>query len=135
MGYTYYSYLAYITSDSAADLPGLHARLQASFAQLQLASEPLFTLADNELTITLTTYHFTIHYATEAHVHEEAQEFAADSPVDLTGQPVDPARLGACTRRFELRGDPDPDMDYFNDSLTILEALEEFEGVIVLELG
>ncbi|MGI4869598.1 MAG: hypothetical protein ACRYFX_00295 [Janthinobacterium lividum] len=137
MGYTYYSYLAFITPDSAADLAGLQACLQALSAQLNQAPKPTLTLDGNELTVAFEEYSFHIYYATEAHVQEEALEIAATNPdtlVDLAEQPIDPARLGTCTRRFELWGDPDPDMDYFNDSLYILEALEELEGVIIPQL-
>ena len=133
VGYTYYSYLAFITPDSEADLSSLQAKLQAFFARLNTETKPQLTQAGNRLTIAFGAYRFYVYYATGAHVLIEAAESAADQPVDYADQPIDAARFATCNRRFELHGDPDPSMDYFNEHLYILEGMEEFSGVIILQ--
>ena len=41
---------------------------------------------------------------------------------------------GTCKKRFEIWGDEDFDMDYFNDSLYIIEQIEKFDGIIIFNL-
>lgn len=69
-----------------------------------------------------------IYLSSESHVLEESQEmaelFAAARP--------DKEEIATCNRRFEVIG-TDPNMDYFNDYLFVLQALESFSSVKIWE--
>lgn len=64
-----------------------------------------------------------VYLSSEPHVLVESQEmaelFAATRP--------EQEEIATCKRRFEVIGNPN--MDYFNDYLFVLQALESFSGV------
>ncbi|AFY76491.1 MAG: hypothetical protein IGR93_00985 [Hydrococcus sp. C42_A2020_068] len=49
-----------------------------------------------------------------------AETFASDR--------TDKAEIAACDRRLEIICQPDPDLDYFNNYLFVLEELGSFVG-------
>lgn len=69
-----------------------------------------------------------VYLSSEPHVLVESQEmaelFAAARP--------DREEIATCNRRFEVIG-TDPNMDYFNDYLFVLQVLESFPSVKVWE--
>ncbi len=66
----------------------------------------------------------------EPSVVDESREIAealADSP--------EAAAVARCSRRVEVISDsPDPDMEHFNDYLIVVEVLQSFKGVVVVDL-
>lgn len=70
-----------------------------------------------------------VHLSSEPYVLVESQEmaelFAAARP--------DQEEIATCNRRFEVVVGTDPNMDYFNDYLFVLQALESFSGAKVWE--
>jgi hypothetical protein len=42
-------------------------------------------------------------------------------------------QIAICNRRIATHADDDPNMDYFNDYIFVLEALESFDGLILFD--
>lgn len=128
MGYTYYQYFGLIPPGSNATLQGLKEKLYTFYSE----SEDLFELKleGNRLQLLLGDYAFTIHYIDAPHVLKESVEISER----LKGESDAKATIASCKARFEMHGDEDEDMDYFNDSLYIQEEWEDFEGVITFDV-
>ena len=60
------------------------------------------------------------------HVIEESREIAED----YAAERPDSALIAACDRRIEVSSAEDPDMDYFNDYLFVLEPLEALGAIL-----
>lgn len=132
MSYTYYKYSIYIQPDSNADIDVLKTNLELFYSEAEV--QPVISQADNQLTVTFDDYNFYIALSNDKHVKEEAAEIAAEYETDWNEEPFDQDKLKSCNRRFELWADDDEDMDYFNDSLFILETIESFNGVTIFNI-
>ncbi|WP_343616815.1 hypothetical protein [Flavobacterium sp.] len=130
MANTFYSYSAYITPSSNADITVLKDYLEDFYQE----ENPEILLSDNEIKITFDNeYNFYIYLATEEHVNQEALEIADDLETDFNENLYDKEKLKASKKRFEMWGDPDFDMDYFNDSLFLIEQIEKFNDIIIFQ--
>jgi len=50
------------------------------------------------------------------------------------GGDEDDIGLATCTRRVEVNSDtPDPEMEHFNDYLSVIEILKSFQGLIAVD--
>lgn len=124
MANSFYSYSAYISPSSNADIKVLKEFLDAFYQE----SDNKITLSDNQITITFDDeYNFYIYLAEEEHVNQEALEIAGYLEEDWNETPYDKEKLKVSKKRFEVWGDSDFDMDYFNDSLFIIEQVEKFK--------
>lgn len=74
----------------------------------------------NCLTVDLGDYQLKVWRASEEHVLEESEEMASQ---DAQNHPARD-RIALCHTRFEVSGDDDLHMDYFNDYVFVIEALE-----------
>lgn len=130
MSHSFYNYMALLEPDSDADLNKLADRLQKRFA----ASKALIQVqpGKEQLTVTIDEYVFTIYASDSAHVIAESKELADAFKEDYAGNPVERDNVASCARRFEVSGAADYEMNYFNESLFILECIETFNGVIIL---
>ncbi|XZF14520.1 hypothetical protein ACTHGU_00135 [Chitinophagaceae bacterium MMS25-I14] len=134
MGNAFYSYLVFIPPDSDADITTLKENLEKFYSKQK--NPPIISLADKKLTMTFGDgYHLYVFFSEKEHVIEEAIELAEEVETDFADKPIDKQRLTTCNRRFEVWGDHDYDMDYFNDSLFIIEQLEKFPGVIIIYIS
>lgn len=130
MANSFYSYSAYISPSSNADIKVLKEFLDAFYQE----SDNKIILSDNQITITFDDeYNFYIYLAEEEHVNQEALEIADYLEEDWNETPYDKEKLKASKKRFEIWGDPDFDMDYFNDSLLIIEQVEKFNDIIIFQ--
>jgi hypothetical protein len=130
MANSFYSYSAYISPSSNADIKVLKEFLDAFYQE----SDNKITLSDNQITITFDDeYNFYIYLAEEEHVNQEALEIADYLEEDWNETSYDKEKLKASKKRFEIWGDPDFDMDYFNDSLFIIEQVEKFNDIIIFQ--
>jgi hypothetical protein len=130
MANSFYSYSAYIPPSSNADIKVLKEFLDAFYQE----SDNKITLSDNQITITFDDeYDFYIYLAEEEHVNQEALEIADYLKEDWNENFYDKEKLKASKKRFEIWGDPDFDMDYFNDSLFIIEQVEKFNDIIIFQ--
>ena len=128
MGYNYYQYFGLIAPGSDASLKGLKDKLYTWYSE----SDDLFDLKldGNQLQLSLGDYVFTIHYNDAPTVLAESKEMAET----LKGDSDLKTAIASCAARFEMHGDTDEDMDYFNDSLYIQEHWEDFEGVYTFDI-
>lgn len=130
MANSFYSYSAYIPPSSNADIKVLKEFLDVFYQE----SDNQITLSDNQITITFDDeYDFYIYLAEEEHVNQEALEIADYLEEDWNETSYDKEKLKASKKRFEIWGDPDFDMDYFNDSLFIIEQVEKFNDIIIFQ--
>ncbi|KQB39587.1 hypothetical protein [Flavobacterium aquidurense] len=132
MAHTFYSYLAFITPDSDAGLIALKNNLDTFYEKSEIENKPEIVLNDHQIDIIFDDeYRFYIAFSQEEYVNEEALEFAQENKMDWNEEVIDKAKLETCYKRFEVWGDDDFDMDYFNDSLFIIEQIEKFNDVII----
>lgn len=127
MSYVYYLYLGLVPSHNPASLHDLKSKLAARYAQWKLPHT--IEVVDTQLTLTINDYAFTVHHVNAPHVLEEsgdiARKYAKDNPQQ--------AAMAACATRFEMYGDDDPNMDYFNDSLILQACIAELGDVFVFD--
>ncbi|WP_394776631.1 hypothetical protein [Flavobacterium sp.] len=134
MANTYYSYLAFIAPTSDANLIALKNNLE-SFYQSVTENKPEIVLENNQINLVFEdNYRLYIAFSEEAYVNEEALEIAAESKLDWNETAFDKAKLETCNKRFEVWGDDDFDMEYFNDSLYIIEEIERFNDVVIFNM-
>ena len=135
MANTFYSYSVYIEPSSNASISGLKDNLDSFYQRPIITDKPKITLDDNQINITFNDdYSFYIYLSNEEHVNEEAAAIANDQQADWNDIPFDKEKLKTCEKRFEVWGDDDFDMDYFNDSLFIIEQIENFTDVIIFQI-
>jgi hypothetical protein len=133
MAYTFYHYLAFIQPDSDADLTVLKNNLESFYAKS--SRRPNISQIDKVITVDFDNYKFEISLSDGSHVIEEAAEIANDRAADYAENNFDKEKLKTSSKRFEISGEDDIDMDYFNDSLFIVEITEKFKGVIVFDVN
>jgi hypothetical protein len=135
MSNTFYSYLAFITPTSDASLIALKNNLDTFYAKPLIENKPEIVLEDNQISIIFSDeYRLYIAFSQEEYVNEEALEIAAEQKLDWNENPFDKTTLETCHKRFEIWGDDDFDMDYFNDSLFVVEEIEKFSDVIIFAM-
>jgi hypothetical protein len=132
MTYSFYQYLAFIQPGSDADLTVLKNNLVSFYAKTN--RHPNISQIDKTITVAFDNYKFQIFLSDEGHIIEEAAEIANDRTTDYAENNFDKEKLKASSKRFEISGEDDFDMDYFNDSLFIVETIEKFKGVIVFNV-
>ncbi|AWK06921.1 hypothetical protein HYN56_22890 [Flavobacterium crocinum] len=134
MANTFYSYSAYILPSSNATLTALKEHLNTFYQESDNGDQPEIVLSNNQITITFNEeYRFYINLSEEKHINEEALEIAQDLEEDWNEKPFDKEKLKTAQKRFEVWGDKDFDMDYFNDSLFIIDQIEKFSDIIIFQ--
>jgi len=135
MANTFYSYLAFITPSSNAALPLLKSNLQAFYERPVIDNKPEIVLEEDQINLIFNDeYRLYIAFSEEEYVNEEALEIAAEQKLDWNETSFDKAKLETCYKRFEVWGDDDFDMEYFNDSLFVIEQIEKFDDVIIFNI-
>lgn len=134
MANSFYSYSAYILPSSNATIIALKEYLEEFYQNSDTEDQPEINLSDNQITLIFNDeYRFYIYLSEEKHVNEEAVEIAENLETDWNEEPFDKEKLKTAQKRFELWGDEDFDMDYFNDSLFILDQIEKFSDIIIFQ--
>ncbi len=127
MGYNYYEYLILIAPNSEATMEGLKQKLEAFYANDERTV--VVSLNSGRITVNIDGYELYVDYSNAPHVVIESQELAEEFAKGKAEQAV----IATCAARFEMAGAPDPETDYFNDSLYVQESMEEFSGVFVFD--
>ena len=136
MANTFYSYLAFIPPTSDADINILKTNLEKFYSNQKSETQPEISFVDNKVTLTFNgEYNFYICLSNDEHIIDEAKEFAQDTKLDYAEEHFDREKLIISNKRFEIWGDDDYDMDYFNDSLFIIEEVEKFSDIIIFYLS
>ncbi|MGO4293929.1 hypothetical protein [Chitinophaga sp. RAB17] len=134
MANSFYSYLAFILPDANANIDTLKNALTDFYSGPEIENQPTVSMNENEITVRFEDdYTFHIAFSNDAHVNVEARELAEEQALDWNEAAFDKAALARSTSRFEIWGEEDYDMDYFNDSLFIIQKIEEFNGVIIFQ--
>ncbi|MCC9066155.1 hypothetical protein [Flavobacterium piscisymbiosum] len=135
MAHTFYSYLAFIAPNSNASLSLLKNNLETFYQKETIENKPEIVLDDNQIDIVFDDdYRLHIALSEEEYVNEEALELADQYELDWNENVFDKAKLTTSHKRFEIWGDDDFDMDYFNDSLFVIEEIENFSDVIIFAI-
>ena len=127
MSYSYQAFVMLPTENSPAPdavKQQIQQRFDLAHPVAQIAIEPDY------ITITIEDWQLRISANGDPYVLEEAQEIATQH-LEL-GDPKR-AALATYSFRLEISCDEDPNMDYFNCYIYVLEALSEFPGAIVFD--
>ena len=133
MGYSFYQYFAFFTEGSDASLEALQQKLEQSYAGL--GRQPEITLNGEQLVLRFGTYHIKVDLNREDYVQEEAQEVGDHFLHNWKEEPLNIELLKTCKQRFEVAGEEDYDMNYFNDSIYVVEAIDSFSNTEILNVG
>jgi hypothetical protein len=134
MANSFYSHLAFILPGSNANIAALKNALVDFYARPVISENPAISLDGDDISVRFADdYTFHIVFSNEAHVNTEAREVAEEQELDWNEDPFDKSALAQSVSRFEIWGDEDFDMDYFNDSLFILQKIEEFDHVVIFQ--
>jgi hypothetical protein len=119
MSFTNYSYLVFLPIESNHTLKSLKKELEDFYDEMDESSAKI-SIEGAEMRIDLEGYSFFLNENQDVHVKEESAEIASEfAPDDIKD------KVAQCARRWELSGVPDPNMDFFNDHLYVLEAVEK----------
>jgi hypothetical protein len=125
MANSFYSYLAFILPGSNANIDTLKNGLTDFYGRPVIDDQPAISIDENEITVRFSDdYTFHIAFSAETHVNIEARELAEEQALDWNEHPFNKAALAQSNSRFEIWGEEDYDMDYFNDSLFIIQKIE-----------
>jgi hypothetical protein len=126
MGYTYYRVEMLIPADMPLTFLEIVRALQVKFSSL---STRQVVVSEKHCEVRHNGWALRIHWEEEAGVVDEIKEFvyrkAANRP--------DQARIASFNRLVTTAADPDPNMDYFNDYVFVLEVLENFAGTYLFD--
>lgn len=127
MGFTYYSYLALIPDSTPVSLADLCERLKKAYEND--TRDVNIELGRTRVVLTIGEWTLRIYLSDAEHVQSESRELADEF---AKGHPQQ-KRIAGCKRRFETAADSDSNMDFFNDSLTALDAMESFGELYIFD--
>ena len=126
-----YTHLAFLKPGKTIELETLKSNIASRYAGTNSSISPVITEEAGMLKIALNNYNFYITLVTASHVAVEAREIAEQFEEDWSGNPYDKEQLKQSTVRLDFYGDPDADMEYFNDSLFIIGQIEKTGNAII----
>ncbi len=103
----------------------------AAAVQRLAAKLPRYAIAQSDQRVTVSSKDWEIHLvlSTAAEVIDEARRLE-----EGIGGAQDDLGITACTRRVEVASDtPDPEMEHFEDYLSVIEVLKSFRGLIAVD--
>ncbi len=112
-----YEGLVLVDPDSTIGLEALAQELQRFYSGA--ADTPEVSVVNGEVRLSWPAFTLVAGLSSEPHVAEESAWLAVHAGADHP----DRHRIAQCTSRFEISGDPDPEMLHFNDYLFVGEAL------------
>lgn len=127
MSYTYYSYLGLIPDPTPASLTDVYERLKKAYENDKRDVE--VELGRTRVVLVIDEWTMRIYLSDAVHIQSESRELADEF---AKGHPKQ-ENIAACKRRFETSADSDGNMDFFNDSLTVLEIMESFGEVYIFD--
>lgn len=114
------------------DTPISSAALASELRRYYQRSHQLPTIVErgaSGLDLRFANYDFHADYDRSPHVLEESADIAARFGAKTGKQ----ERIAACSSRFEVRADDDPDMSYFDDFLYIIEAAQRLGEIYAFD--
>jgi hypothetical protein len=118
-----YEAMAFLKDDSDFDIEVFKHHLIRCFPAMQIVQE------GKTISLLLPEWEIHTHLADEPFVEIEALEMPEHCPECPR---ID--EISKCKRRVEIWSrSPDPQMDYFNDYITLCNVVEMFQGVILFD--
>jgi hypothetical protein len=128
-----YNYLIYLNPEFKKTLGELLEELKNYFADKK-SSPNDFQIDKEKITLLYNNYTFFINENSEEYISEELLELNESfDGKDFAGADIDIQKFSNSTKRFELYGEDDFDMDYFNESLFIIDFFEKDSNYLILE--
>jgi hypothetical protein len=128
-----YSFLIYTKPNFSKNIVNIKQEMELFFEKFE--EKPIFYLKEEELKISYNDYNFYIAINDEPYILEELSEILEEEQNDYTGNPINKNEIIQSKYRFELWGDDDFDMDYFNESLFIIEFFESDSNYVIFEVN
>ncbi|MFD2598442.1 hypothetical protein ACFSQ3_05705 [Sphingobacterium corticis] len=128
-----YNYLIYPDPKSEKSLTDLLADLKNHFASKKSIPNGFLITAD-KITLRYGDYNF--------YIHENQHDFISEELLDLmerfdrkdfAGNDIDLVKFSKAKKRYELHGDNDFEMNYFNESLFIIEFFEKNGNYLIFQ--
>ncbi|MBL4702893.1 MAG: hypothetical protein JKY54_00090 [Flavobacteriales bacterium] len=117
-----YEHLILIGEDSNFNLNSLNEQINGINWG---ANQVEINAADDSISLTINCWNFEIGLNDSEHILYESQEIANNNAKNHKLF----ESIKCCKRRLELGGDPDFDMEYFNDFCSVLEKIESFSSI------
>lgn len=130
---SFYNHLAFIYPESNVTIEDVKISLEEFYTNKKI--KPSIMQSDNDIVLKFDNYKFHIHLSKDKHVIEEAREIAEDRNIDWADKKFDKELLKQSSSRLEIWGEEDFDMDYFNDSLLIVETIGKLDGLTIFEVN
>jgi len=128
MSYKTYSNLILISDHSdASSLEELKTKLEDFYKKDNRNIQII--LNNEQLCLKVESWTLYINYSNEKNVLIESKEIANQ----FVKEELLKAKIASCKGRFEMFADPDPNMDFFNDSCFVIQAMESFKEVFVFD--
>lgn len=128
-----YNYLLYLDPEIKKSLAVLLEELKDHFADKMSAPNELL-LDDEKIMLRYNHYRFYIHENQDDTIREELQELHDHAAgKDFAGNATDLQKFSDSVKRFELHGEQDFDMNYFNESLFIIGFFEKAHHYLIFE--
>lgn len=127
-----YSFLIYTKPNFSKNIENIKQEMELFFKKFQ--EKPIFYLKE-ELKISFDEYNFYITINDEPYILEELSEILEERQNDYVGNPINKNEIMQSRYRFELWGDDDFDMDYFNESLFFIEFFESNSNYVIFEVN
>jgi hypothetical protein len=131
MGFTTYASMLMIPADHPITWPELQERISARFNALvsKPRSQHRIIHSDALTKIRVGVWELRVSWQADLDVVVESKEIAQFA----TKGRSDKAIVESCNRRVTTAADPDPDMNYFNDYVYVLEILQALPDVYVFD--
>jgi hypothetical protein len=124
-----YRALCMISHSSTVTLADVESALWRNYNAKQ--SDVSVKLVETGLCVDIAGWKLRVQLNAKPWVAEESREIAQQFGQNRPDRNI----LSMAARRFEVSSDPDPDMDYFNVYVGIIEAIESIADVVCFEPG
>ena len=123
-----YQYSAFVLCPSYANasLEQAESKLRNFFEE---TTERIVRQKHNKLLLMIGDWSLRLHFNSEPYVLEESKELAQYYAANRADKDL----IAACASRFEIISDLDPEGNYFNYYVFVVELLEQFAGAITFD--
>ncbi|MCU0479942.1 MAG: hypothetical protein MUE54_01865 [Anaerolineae bacterium] len=127
MGFTYYKTMLMIAETTVLSWDDFFEMLKAEF--INNPAKIVEKMSDKQIQIRYKTWVFNLYWETQPHVLEESQEIAQIFAKNRPDKDI----IGKCHRRITTASNPDPDMEYFNDYVYVLQVFERIPDSYIFD--
>lgn len=128
MGHTYYRVSLLIPPDNLLSFDEIVHKLETHLRSR--SPKPLQVVVEGQNLI-LRRDHWSLKVYWE--VNERIKDESEDIAEKFASERPDKHVIAACNRRITTAGDPDPNMDYFNEFVYVLEVFEQLANVYMFD--